>query len=166
MNYKDTKPYMSAFLSVDLLTDFAAFGLTDFIDWRYTHSWWFVFSTQLVNCCPPWMGRNYTVNCWVLPLYCTFSLTSSSPPPPSQCTEYTNNVWQIRNLQNCFTIPNKMTSEDDIKGLVSLKFLRPCSVGCILHCRSGNKTSCSTRIYTIQIRVRGNRHTSRPHKAF
>jgi hypothetical protein len=25
MNYKDTKPYMSAFLSVDLLTDFAAF---------------------------------------------------------------------------------------------------------------------------------------------
>jgi hypothetical protein len=27
---------------------------------------------------------------------------------------------QIRNLQNCFTAPNKMTSEDDIKGLVSL----------------------------------------------
>jgi hypothetical protein len=25
MNYKDTKPYMSAFLSVDRLTDFAAF---------------------------------------------------------------------------------------------------------------------------------------------
>jgi hypothetical protein len=25
MNYKDTKPYMSAFLSVGLLTDFAAF---------------------------------------------------------------------------------------------------------------------------------------------
>ena len=33
---------------------------------------------------------------------------------------------QIRNIQNCFTAPNKMTSEDDIKGLVSLKFLRPC----------------------------------------
>ncbi len=32
MNYKDTKPYMSAFFSVDLLTDFAAFCLTDFID--------------------------------------------------------------------------------------------------------------------------------------
>jgi hypothetical protein len=29
MNYKDTKPYMSAFLSVDLLTDFAAFCSTD-----------------------------------------------------------------------------------------------------------------------------------------
>jgi hypothetical protein len=34
MNYKDTKPYMSAFLSVDLLKEFAAFCLTDFIDWR------------------------------------------------------------------------------------------------------------------------------------
>ncbi len=33
---------------------------------------------------------------------------------------------QIQNLQNCYTTPNKMTSEDDIKGLVSLKFLRPC----------------------------------------
>ncbi len=32
---------------------------------------------------------------------------------------------QIRNLQNCFTTPNKMTSKDDINGLVSLKFLRP-----------------------------------------
>ena len=32
---------------------------------------------------------------------------------------------QIQNLPNCFTTPNKMTSEDDIKGLVSLKFLRP-----------------------------------------
>jgi hypothetical protein len=26
---------------------------------------------------------------------------------------------QIQDLQNCFTTPNKMTSEDDIKGLVS-----------------------------------------------
>ncbi len=34
---------------------------------------------------------------------------------------------QIQNLQNCFTTPNKMTSKDDIQGLVSLKFLRPCS---------------------------------------
>jgi hypothetical protein len=34
---------------------------------------------------------------------------------------------QIQNLQNCFTTPNKMTSKDDIKGLVSLKFFRPCN---------------------------------------
>ncbi len=33
---------------------------------------------------------------------------------------------QIQNLPNCFTTPNKMTSEDGIKRLVSLKFLRPC----------------------------------------
>ncbi len=147
MNYKDTKPYMSAFLSVDLLADFAAFCLTDFIDWRYTHSW-FVFLTQLVNCCPPWMGRNYTcVLLNVAPLL--YLLSDLLPPPlPSQCTVFTDNVWlwggqggrgwnvlwiilysagvlhsvsdQIRNLQNCFTAPNKMTSEDDIKGLVSL----------------------------------------------
>jgi hypothetical protein len=60
MNYKDTKPYMSAFLSVDLLTDFAAFCLTDFIDRRYIHSW-FVFSTQLENCCPQGR-RNHRVH--------------------------------------------------------------------------------------------------------
>ncbi len=35
---------------------------------------------------------------------------------------------QIQNLPNCFTTPNKMTSEDDIKGLVSLKFLCLCSI--------------------------------------
>jgi hypothetical protein len=33
MYYKDTKPYLSALLSVDLLTEFAAFCLADFIDW-------------------------------------------------------------------------------------------------------------------------------------
>ncbi len=35
---------------------------------------------------------------------------------------------QVQNLQNCFTTPNKMTSEDDITGLVSLKFLRPWAI--------------------------------------
>ncbi len=60
MNYKDTKPYMSAFLKIDLLTDFAALCLTDFIDWRYIHSV-VVFSTQIVNCCPH--GRNTCVYC-------------------------------------------------------------------------------------------------------
>jgi hypothetical protein len=33
---------------------------------------------------------------------------------------------QIQNLQNCFTTQTKMTSKDDIEGLGSLKFLRPC----------------------------------------
>ncbi len=152
MNYKDTKPYMSAFLSVDLLTEIAAFCLTDFKDWRYIHSW-FVFSTQLVNCFPHGQ-RNYMVLVYCCPSTVT-SLWPPPPSPPSQCTvQYlyrqcvTVGGWrwgdvemycgpysagvlhsvsdQIQNLQNCFTIPNKMTSEDDIKGLVSLKFLRPC----------------------------------------
>jgi hypothetical protein len=127
LNYKDTKPYMSAFLSVDQLVEFAAFCLTDFIDWRYIHSW-FVFSTQLVNCCPHGR-RNY---CVLLPLYCTFSLTSSPLPPfpmyslyrqcvtcggvvggvEMYCGPYSAGVLhsvsdQIQNLQNCFTTPNK-----------------------------------------------------------
>ena len=126
MNYKDTKPYMSAFLSVDLLTDFAAFCLKDFIDWRYIHSW-FVFSTQLGSCCPH-VPRTYT--CLLLPLYCTFSLTSSPLPPfpmysiyrqcvtvgvggvKMYCGPYSAGVLhsvsnEIQNLQNCFTTPNK-----------------------------------------------------------
>jgi hypothetical protein len=128
MNYKDTKPYMSAFLSVDLLTDCAAFCLTDFIDWRYIHSW-LVFSTQLVNCCPHgW--RNYMVL-----LYCCPSTVPSLWPPPRSphfpmyslyrqcvtvggggvemyCGPYSARVLhsvsdQFQNLQNCFTTPNK-----------------------------------------------------------
>ncbi len=76
MNYKDTKPYMSAFLSVDLLTEFAAFCLTDFKDWRYIHSW-FLFSTQLVNCCPH--GRR---NFSILVYCCPSTVPSHWPPTP------------------------------------------------------------------------------------
>jgi hypothetical protein len=141
---------MSAFLSVDLLTDFAAFCLTDLIDWRYIHSW-FVFSTQLVNCCPHGR-RNYT--CVLLPLCCTFSLTSSPLPPfpmysicrqcvtvgggggvggVLKCTVdhilqefYTLFLTRIRTYKIASPPQTKMTSKDDIKGLLSLKFLRPC----------------------------------------
>jgi hypothetical protein len=130
MNYKDTKPYMSAFLSVNLLTDFAAFCLTDFIDWRYILSW-FVLSTQLVNCFPSRKKERY-FTCVLLPLYCTFSLTSFplSPFPmysiyrhsltvgggrggvEMYCGPYSAGVLhsvsdQIQNLQNCYTTPNK-----------------------------------------------------------
>ncbi len=90
MNHKDTKPYMSAFLSVDLLKDFSAFCLTDFIDWRYIHSW-FVFSTQLVNCCPPGR-RNYRILCTVAPL---LYLLSDLLPPPLP------NVQYIQTVCNC-----------------------------------------------------------------
>jgi hypothetical protein len=77
MNYKDTKPYMSSFLSVDLLTEFAASSLTDFIDWRYIHSW-FVFSTQLVNCCPLWTKELY-----LCPVALLLYLLSDLIPPPT-----------------------------------------------------------------------------------
>jgi hypothetical protein len=84
-NYKDTEPYMSAFLYIDLLTDFAALCLTDFVDWRYIHSW-LVFSSQLVNCCPHG-GKNYT--CVLLPLY----HLSDLPPSPKLNVQYTDSVW-------------------------------------------------------------------------
>ncbi len=116
--------------------------LTDFIDWRYTHSW-FEFSTQLVNCCPPWMGRNYTcVLLSVAPLLYEYLLSDLLPPPPFPmysiyrqyvivggrlqcilwtifCRSFTLWFWPDSELvQNCFTAPNKMTNEDDIKGIV------------------------------------------------
>jgi hypothetical protein len=78
---------------------------------------------------PTWKKELY-FTCVLLPLCCTFSLTSF-PLPPSPCTVYSDCVrlWgvggvemycgpysagvlhsvsdQIQNLQNCFTTPNK-----------------------------------------------------------
>ncbi len=64
MNYKDTKPYMQAF-KIDLLTDFAALCLTDFIDWKYIHSVVGIFdpACELV---PPWTKEQYL--CTVAPV--------------------------------------------------------------------------------------------------
>ncbi len=131
MNYKDNKPYMSTFLSVDLLTDFVVFCITDFIDWRCIHPW-FVFSTQLVNCCPQGRG-NYTC----VQYCCPSTVPSLWPPPPfppfpnkmysiyrqcvgvvgvggveMYCGPYSADLLhsvsdQIQNLQNYFTTPNK-----------------------------------------------------------
>ncbi len=55
-----------------------------FIAWRYIHSW-LVFSTQLVNCYPPWTKELYL---------CTVAPLTSPPSPPSQtkCTVYTDSV--------------------------------------------------------------------------
>jgi hypothetical protein len=99
-------------------------------------SHWLVFSTQLVKCCP---RRNYTC----------VSLSSLWPPPPLpklNVVQYIKTVcvWGGGEeegvncaidhiLQEFYTLfltrlrttPNKMASENDIKGLVSLKFLRP-----------------------------------------
>jgi hypothetical protein len=70
MNYTDTKPYILAFLSVDV-----SFRLCDIVFNRFyrfhrleIHSSrsWLLFSTQLVNCCPPWTKELYL--CTVAPL--------------------------------------------------------------------------------------------------
>ncbi len=86
---KTPNPKCRLFSKIDLLTDFAALCLTDFIDSRFVHSW-LVFSTHLVNCCSPGR-RNYTrVMCSVAPL------PSLWPPPPpfqTKCTVYAYNVW-------------------------------------------------------------------------
>jgi hypothetical protein len=82
---------MSAFLSVDLLTDFAAFCLTDFIDWRYIHSW-FVFSTQLVCDCGGRGGGG-------VEMYC-----GRGPDSAGVLHSVSD---QIQNLNYCFTTPNK-----------------------------------------------------------
>ena len=53
----------------------------------FTHGWYIVFSTQLVNCCPHGR-RKYT--CVLLPL----SLLSDLPPPSERkCTVYTYSAW-------------------------------------------------------------------------
>ncbi len=83
---KTPNPICRLFFKIDLLMVSAALYLTDFIDWRYIHSW-LVFSTQLVNWCPH--GRsNYTCVQYCCPS--TFYLTS--PPSQTKCTVYTD-VW-------------------------------------------------------------------------
>jgi hypothetical protein len=54
---------------------------------------------------------------------------------------------QIQNLQNCFTTQTKMTSKDDIKGLVSLKFLRPCCRGSLEYCAESDDFLRARSIY-------------------
>ncbi len=71
---KTPNPICRLFFKIDLLTDFAALWLTDFIDLRFIHSW-LVFSTQPVNCCPTDEGT--------IQYLCTVSSLHSLWPPPS-----------------------------------------------------------------------------------
>ncbi len=122
MNYKDIEP-----AEIDLLTDFEALCLTDFIDWRSIHSW-LVFSTQLVNCCPHGR-RDYTVYCYSS----TFSLTSPLPSQTKWIVQNIQTMWLwdcvvYHILQEFYTLlltrfrtykiasppPTKMTSKDDV----------------------------------------------------
>jgi hypothetical protein len=72
---------MSAFLKIDLLTDFAAMCLTDFIDWRYIHSVACIFDPAC-ELLPPWTKELYL--CTVAPLlYLLSDLPPPSPPLPN-----------------------------------------------------------------------------------
>jgi hypothetical protein len=83
--------------------------------------------------------RNYT--CVLLPLYLLSDLPLL-PPSQTKCTVYTDSVWlwgggwgvqefytlflnRIRTYKIASPPETKMTSKDNIQGLVSLKFLRP-----------------------------------------
>jgi hypothetical protein len=138
-------PICRLFFKIDLLTYIAALCLTDFIDWRYIHSLAGIFDPAC-ELLPPWTKELNL--CTVAPL----SSLWLPPPLPKLnvlfiqtvsvwrgegggwivlCRSYSTGILhsvsdQMQNLPNYFTTPNKMTSENDIKGLESLKFLRPC----------------------------------------
>ncbi len=75
---------MSAFLKIDLLTDFAALCLTDFIDWRYIHSVVCIFNPA---CAPMDEG---TILVYVAPLL--YLLSDLLPPPPLPNVQYMQTV--------------------------------------------------------------------------
>ncbi len=132
---KTPNPKCWLFFKSDLLTDFAALCLTDFIDWSYIHLS-LVFSTQFVNCCPHGR-RNYT--CVLLPLY----LLSDLPPPPLPrlSVQYTQTGVAVggvgvlkcvlcRSFTRCFrpdSEPTKLLHTPQAKWPVkTTKFLHPC----------------------------------------
>ncbi len=128
---KTPNPICRLFFKIYLLTDIAALCLTDFIDWRYIHSLFGIFDPAC-ELLPPWTKELYL--CTVAPL----SSLWPPPPLPKLNVQYIQTlcVWgwgvncaagilhsvsdQIQNLPNCFTTPNKMTSENDIRGIVQL----------------------------------------------
>jgi hypothetical protein len=84
---------------------------------------------------PPWTKEQCSVWLWGVELCCR--------PYSAGVLQSTSD--QIQYLQNRFTTPNKLTSEDDIYGLVSLKFLRPCLQASHLYELSILKSLCPSR---------------------
>jgi hypothetical protein len=62
---KTPNPISGLFFKIDLLTEFAALRLTDFIDWKYIHSLVGIFDPAC-ELLPPWMKELYL--CTVAPL--------------------------------------------------------------------------------------------------
>jgi hypothetical protein len=121
---KTPNPICRLFFKIDLLTDFAALCLTDFLDWRYIHSLVGIFDLAC-ELLLPWTKELYL--CTVAPL------SSLWPPPPLPKLNvdhilqefYTLFLTRFRTYQNASPPQRKWPGEDDIKGLVSFKFLRP-----------------------------------------
>jgi hypothetical protein len=78
MNYKDTKPYMSAFFSVDLLTDFAA--LFNRFYRLEIHSLMVCIFDPACELLPPLDEGTILVYSTVAPLL--YFLSDLFPPPP------------------------------------------------------------------------------------
>ncbi len=170
MNYKDTEPYISAFLSnwpVNglcgiVFNRFYRLEIHSLIGWYFRPSLWTVAPmdevTILVYCCPsifsltsplPKLNVQYIhtesvclrggggVNCaldHILQEFYTLFLTRfrtyqiASPPHtkwPVKMTVRDWYFWSDSEPTKLLHHPNKLTSEDDSKGLVSVKFLRP-----------------------------------------
>ncbi len=131
MNYKDSEPYMSAFLK-----NWPVNGICGIVFNRFyrleKHSLILVgIFDPACELLPPWTKELYS--CTVAPLS---SLSLTPTPSQTKCTVYTDSVClrgggdlccrpysagilhsasdQIQKLPNCFTTPNKMTGEDDI----------------------------------------------------
>jgi hypothetical protein len=102
----------------------------------------------------PWTKELYL--CTVAPLL--YLLSDLLPPPPSQF--YTLFLTRFRTYKIASPPQTKMTSIDDIKGLGSLKFLRPClqtnmlyNVQCLQHGQTEYRASApKINVYT---RIRG-----------
>ncbi len=149
MNYKDTKRY------VDFSFSWPVNRICGILFNRFyrmeIHSLMVCIFGPACELLLPWMKELYGT-CVLLPLYCTFSLTSS-PLPNVQFIQTVCDLWGVLKCtvdhipQEFYTLfltrfrtykiasppQTKMTSKDDIKGLVSLKFLRPCfNLFCLL----------------------------------
>ncbi len=134
---------MSAFLSVDLLTDFAAFCFNRFYRLEI-HSFMVCIFDPAWELLPPMDEGTIWYLCTAAPLL--YLLSDLLPPPMysiyRQCVTVGGGGWRCSAdhiLQEFYTLfltrfrtykiasppQTKMTSKDDSMGLVSLKFLRP-----------------------------------------
>jgi hypothetical protein len=83
---KTPNPTCRLFFKIDLLTNFAALCLTNFIDWRYIHSVVCIFDPDC-ELLPPWIKEQYL--CTDAPL---LYFLSDLPPLPKLNVQYIQTV--------------------------------------------------------------------------